>query len=59
MALLGQDPVRCTIIVGSKCLQQVMNFKYLGCEISFENKKDSQQKLSKICSNSGNFKQHF
>ena len=33
MALLGQDPVKCIIIVGSKFLQKVMNFKYLGCEI--------------------------
>jgi hypothetical protein len=29
-----QDPVRCEIGVGDKCLQQVRDFKYLGCEIS-------------------------
>jgi hypothetical protein len=59
MAFLDQDPVRYAIIAGSKCLQQVMNFKYLGCGISYENIKDSQQKISKICPNSGNFKQHI
>jgi hypothetical protein len=36
MAFLGKDPVRCKIIVDNKCLQ-VKNFKYLGCEISYEN----------------------
>ena len=55
MEFWGQDPARCAIIVGSKWLRQVMNFKYLGCEISYENKKDSQQKLSKFCSNARNF----
>jgi len=37
MAFLGQDPVTCKIFVENKCLQQVKNFKYLGCEISYEN----------------------
>ena len=59
MAFLGQDPVRCAVIVGSKCLQQLINFKYLGCEIFYENIKDSQQKLSQIRSNAGNFKLSF
>jgi hypothetical protein len=45
MAFLGQNPIRCKIIVGNKCLQQVKNFKYLGCEISCENEKDLQQKV--------------
>ena len=27
MALLGQDPVRCKIVVDNKCLQHVKNFK--------------------------------
>jgi len=43
MAFLGQDPVRCKIVVDTKCLQQVKNFKYLGCEIYYENEKDTQQ----------------
>jgi hypothetical protein len=30
MAFLGQDPVRCKIVVDNKCLQHVENFKYRG-----------------------------
>jgi phage major head subunit gpT-like protein len=37
MAFLGQDPVICKIVVGNKCLQKSKNFKYLGCENSYEN----------------------
>jgi hypothetical protein len=48
MKLSGQDPVRCKIIVDNKCLQQVKNFKYLGCKISYENEKYIQQKLAKF-----------
>jgi len=36
-AFLGQDPVRCKITVDNKCLHQVKSFRYLVCEISFEN----------------------
>ena len=39
MAFLEEDKVRCKIIVDNKCLQQVQNFKYLGCDISCESKK--------------------
>ena len=35
------------------------NFKYLGCETSYEHEKDSKKKASKICWNTGNSKQHF
>jgi hypothetical protein len=48
MAFLGQDPVRCKIMVDNKCLQQVKNFKYIGYEISCENEKDIQQKVAKF-----------
>jgi len=48
MAFLGQDPVTCKICVENKCLQQVRNFKYLGCEIFYENEKDIQQKVAKF-----------
>jgi deoxyribose-phosphate aldolase len=58
MTLLGQHPVRCKIIVDDKCLEQVQNFKYLACEISYENGRQST-KTSKICSNIGNSKQQF
>jgi hypothetical protein len=47
MAFFGQGPVRRKIILDNKCLQQVKKFKYLGCEISYENEKDIQQEAAK------------
>jgi hypothetical protein len=40
-AFLGQEPVKCKIVADNKCLQQVKIFKYLGCEISYENEKNT------------------
>jgi hypothetical protein len=40
MEFLGQDPVRCKIVVYNKCLKQVKNFKSLVYEISYENVQD-------------------
>ena len=57
IAFVGKDPVRRKIVVDNKCLQQVNNFKCLGCKIAYENKKNST--TSKICSNIENFKQHI
>jgi hypothetical protein len=34
-----QDPVRCKITVDNKCLPQIKIFRYLGCEISYGNKR--------------------
>jgi hypothetical protein len=48
MTFLGQDPVRCKIVVDNKWLQQVKNLKFLGCEISYENERDIEQKLAKF-----------
>jgi hypothetical protein len=50
MAFLGKDPVRCRpiTVVDNKCSQQVKDFKFLGYEIYYENKKDIQQKLAKF-----------
>jgi hypothetical protein len=45
---LGQDPVRCKTIEDNKYLQQAKNFKYLGCEISYEYEKDFQQEVAKF-----------
>jgi hypothetical protein len=59
MLCLGQDQVRSKIIVDNKCLQQVKNFKYLGCEISYEDGKDIQQKLAKFVQMLGILKYHF
>ena len=47
IAFLGQVLVRGKIIVGKKCLQ-VKNFKYLGCEISYENEKAILKKLQNL-----------
>ena len=44
MAFLEQNPVGCKTVVGNKYLQKVKNFKYLDCKISYENKKNIQQK---------------
>jgi hypothetical protein len=47
MALLGQDTVRCKIVVQNKCLKQIKNFKYIRCEIPYQNEKQNiQQKLA-------------
>ena len=47
MAFVGQDPIRCKIMA-NKCLQPKKSFKYLICEICYENKKDIQQKVAKF-----------
>jgi hypothetical protein len=59
MAFLGKDTVKCKIIVDNKRLQKAKNFKYLGCEISYENEKNIQQNLENFFSNNRNFKQDF
>jgi hypothetical protein len=40
----------------TECLQQVKDFKYVGCEISYEKRKDLQHKLAKFALDTGNFK---
>ena len=57
MAFLGQNPRRCKIVVDKQMLQ-VKNFRYLSCEIPYENNKDIK-KTSNIFSNTGNSNQHF
>jgi hypothetical protein len=37
MAFVRHDPIRCKITVDRQCLQHVKNFKYFGCEMSYEN----------------------
>jgi hypothetical protein len=59
VAFLGEDAVRYEIIVDNKCLQQVMNFKYLGCEISYGNEKDIQQKPAQFAQILGILKNTF
>jgi hypothetical protein len=48
MPFLGEDAVRCKLIVDKKYLQQVKNFKYLSCEIAYGSEKDIQQKVAKF-----------
>ena len=45
IVFLGQDTIKCKIVVDNKCLQHVKNFKYFGCEIWCENEKNIQQNL--------------
>jgi hypothetical protein len=59
MAFLRKDPVRCKIVVDKKCLEQVKDFEYLGCEICSENGEMYSTKSIKIWSNTGNCKQHI
>jgi hypothetical protein len=54
MTFLGQDPLWITNGYNVKIM-----LKYLGCELSCENGKDISTKASKICSITGNSKQHF
>jgi len=52
VALLGQDPGSCKIFLGNKCLlKKIENYKYLGCEISYENGKSIQHKTAKFAQN--------
>jgi len=48
MAFLGQDPVRCKIVVHNNWLQKSENFEYLCCEMPYEKVKAIQQKLAKF-----------
>jgi hypothetical protein len=41
------------------CSQQVIHFKYLGCQISYENEKNIFNKNDQYCSNPGNFNNTF
>ena len=54
MAFLEQGPAGCKTMVDNKCLQQAKNFKYLGCEISYENEKIFNKKIEQILENLSN-----
>ena len=58
MTFLRKYTVRCKIIVEKECLEKVKDFKCLGCEISYENEETYSKKSIRICSNTGNSKQH-
>jgi len=59
--LLGLEPVRCKIALDNKYnkTQQVNIFKYLGCDNSYVNHTDNQQKLAKFAERLENLKNNF
>ena len=46
------------IVLDNKCLQQENNLKNVGCEISYENEEDVEQKLAKVVQILEILKQH-
>jgi hypothetical protein len=48
---LGTRHRKIKIVLDNKCLKE-NNFKHLGCEISYENEEDIEQKLAKFVPNS-------
>jgi hypothetical protein len=48
MALEGKYPVRSKIMIKNKIIEQVKNFNYLGCDISYNYDDDLQNKLHKF-----------
>ena len=48
MAFHGKWPIRSKIVVENKILEQVSNFKYLGCDITYDYDQDLQQKVSRF-----------
>jgi hypothetical protein len=48
MAFIGQEPVRCKITINDNIFEQVNEFKYLGCQISYEGERDVKNKISKF-----------
>jgi hypothetical protein len=46
MAFKGRDPVRTTIVIDNKSIEQVKSFNYLGNMISYERELDIDNKLN-------------
>jgi hypothetical protein len=44
MAFVGQEPVRSKITINDNIFKQVNEFKYLGCQISYEGERDVKTK---------------
>jgi hypothetical protein len=55
MTYKGQDPIRCKIITDNTIVEQVNTFTYLGCKISYKEKKD----IFEVFTNYGNSEQCF
>ncbi|XP_075210156.1 protein spaetzle 4-like [Lycorma delicatula] len=48
MAFLEKFPIKSKIILGDKILEQVSHFNYLGCDITYENDRDCNKKISRF-----------
>jgi ABC-type ATPase involved in cell division len=48
MAFIEQEPVRCKITINDTIFEQVNEFKYLGCQISYEGERYVKNKISKF-----------
>jgi hypothetical protein len=48
ITFIGQWPVRSKITINDKIFDQVNEFKYLGCQISYEGERDVKNKISKF-----------
>jgi hypothetical protein len=48
MAFKGKYPIRIKIVINDKILEQVSHFKYLGSDISYENNKDTEEKVAEF-----------
>jgi hypothetical protein len=48
MAFKGKHPIRTKIVINDTIVEQVSHFKYLGSDISYENKKDIEEKVAKF-----------
>jgi hypothetical protein len=45
----GDKPVTENIILDRKITEQVSSLKYSGCEISYRNNRDVEEKLTRLC----------
>jgi hypothetical protein len=48
MAFIGQEPIRSKITINDKIFEQVNEFNYLGCQISYKGERDVKNKISKF-----------
>jgi hypothetical protein len=59
MAFLEQDPIRSRIIINNKCLVQLSNFNYLGCDVLHEEEKNILLRISRYLHTFRKDKQYF
>ncbi|XP_039275024.1 uncharacterized protein LOC120349129 [Nilaparvata lugens] len=48
MAFKGKYPIRSKIVIDNKVLEQVSQFSYLGCEISYKDELDVEKKVGRF-----------